>query len=77
MTKSQVDYAERKALQRLDEWVDVTGVICMHSGYHSELEGLIIDAVHIDIQMAIHGKVIIVDGEVVHGDELYKLQKGN
>jgi len=70
MTKAQVDYAERQALKRLDEWIEVTGAVCMHSGLHSELEGLIIDAVHIGIQMAIHGKIKIVDGDVVYGDDV-------
>lgn len=52
MKKIQAEHAERRALNLLDEWLDCTGVVQKFSGYHSELESIIIDAVHCGIQAA-------------------------
>lgn len=49
----QMDRAKRRALNILDEWIRITGVVREHSGYHSELEGIVEDAVEIGIQMAV------------------------
>lgn len=68
MNVGQVEYAERKAMELFDQWNDVTGVFRTGSSYYSEMVGCIEDAVHIGIQMALKGKVSIVDGRVVRGD---------
>lgn len=57
MTKQQLTYAERQACIILDEWLEVTAVVPINSSYHSELESIIEDAVHIGIQTALYGKV--------------------
>lgn len=67
MTKGKVIRAEAYAIVSLDQWIDQTGAIDRHTGYHSELESLIVDAVHIGIQMALNGKVEFdEDGNIVH-----------
>lgn len=53
MNQGQLQRAKRRALNILDKWVDVTGVVDKHSGYHSELEGIIEDAVECGAQMAL------------------------
>lgn len=53
MNKGQMERAKRRALNILDSWIDVTGVIKHHSGYHSELEGIVEDAVECGAQMAL------------------------
>jgi len=57
MTQGQVDDAERKALNELDRWNDVTGFLEPGTSYYYEIQAVIEDAVHIGIQMALHGKV--------------------
>jgi len=57
MEKGKVETAERIALNNLDKWNDVAGVVAPHTGYYYELQAVIKDAVHIGIQMAIDGKV--------------------
>ena len=68
MNKGQVDYAERKAMELFDRWNDVTGIFEPASGYYSEIEAVIGDAVHCGIQMALLGRIVIKDGNVVRGD---------
>jgi len=53
MTKGEMQRAKRRALNILDEWIKVTGVIGEHSSYHSELEGIIEDAVECGAQGAL------------------------
>lgn len=65
MTRSQVEYAERKAMELFDKWNDVTGVVQPCTSYYDEIRSLIEDAVHIGIQMAVNGKVNIKDGELI------------
>lgn len=65
MEKIKVDYAIRLATQNLDEWVDVTGIVPMFSGYHGEMQGIVEDAVRIGILVALEHKVEIKDGEVI------------
>lgn len=49
MNKGEVDKAIRRALVIWDEWQRVTG--CLNgSSYVWEIEGMIIDAVHIGVQ---------------------------
>jgi hypothetical protein len=57
MKKGQVDKAERIALNIFDKWNDCTGVVPEASGYYYEVQGCIIEAVHVGIQMALLGKV--------------------
>lgn len=57
MTKGQVEEAERIALNRLDKWNDVAGVLEKHTGYYYEAKGVVLEAVTIGIQMALHGAV--------------------
>lgn len=67
MTKEQVLYAERKALEVFDKWNDVTGIVVPCSGYYSEIKGVIEDAVHIGIQMALKGDILRdEEGNVKH-----------
>lgn len=69
MKKGHVDYAERQALNVLDEWLDVTGAISIHSSWYYELQSVVEDAVHIGIQMALNGEIKKdSDGNVVKGD---------
>jgi len=57
MTQGQIDDAERKALNVLDEWNDVTGALDVNGGWYRECQSVIEDAVHIGIQMALYGQV--------------------
>lgn len=51
MNKGEVDRAVRNALNRFDEWYEVTeGIV---NGYRSEVESCIEDAVHIGIRAAL------------------------
>jgi hypothetical protein len=54
MTKGELKDAQRRALNILDKWIDVTGVIPRGTGYYYELQGLIEDAVHCGAQGALH-----------------------
>lgn len=59
MEKGKVETAERIALNNLDKWNDVAGIVDQHSGSYYEMQAVVIDAVHIGIQMALQGKVKI------------------
>jgi len=64
MNKGQVEKAERLAVTEFDKWNDVTEAITYD---YSEIEGIIKDAVHIGIQMALYGKVLRnKDGSIRH-----------
>jgi len=66
MKQSHKLYARRKALQVLDEWVDVTGVVDRFSGYYDELCGIIETAVDIGQMVALEVPFHINDdGEAV------------
>ena len=59
-------YARRRALQVLDEWLDVTGVVDRFSGYYDELCGIIETAVDIGSMVALEVPFHINDdGEAV------------
>jgi len=75
MTKGQVDYAERKALDLFDRWNDITGFVGPCTGYYYEIQHLLRDAVHIGAQMAINGEVVIHEGEVVKPPTYYDLNE--
>ncbi len=55
MKKGQINDAERKALNVLETWNDVTGAL--DGGWYRECQAVVEDAVHIGIQMAMYGKV--------------------
>jgi hypothetical protein len=55
MTKGEVDYAIRQALNNFDEWNDCTGVIEKGTSYYYELQGVIEDAVRIGSKVACDG----------------------
>ena len=57
MNIGQVEYAERKAMKKFDEWNDVTGCYPPGTGYYAEIQDCIEDAVHIGIQIALFGYV--------------------
>lgn len=52
MTKGQLDNAVRRALNILDKWNDVSGVIQRETGAYYELQGVIEDAVRCGAQAA-------------------------
>lgn len=71
MTKGEVADAERKALNVLEEWNDVTGALDSRGSWYRECQAVVEDAVHIGIQMALYGKVDRdEDGNVVHYSRL-------
>lgn len=57
MEQGKVKTAERIALNQFDKWNEVAGVVDLHTGYYYELQAIMIDCVHIGIQMALNGKV--------------------
>jgi hypothetical protein len=57
MNKGQIERAERLALNNLDRWNDVTGVVGLDTGHYYELQDVIRDSVHIGVQMALYGNV--------------------
>lgn len=56
MNEGQMDRAKRWALANLDQWMQITGALDWHSGYHSELESIIEDAVEIGAGVACGAK---------------------
>ena len=59
MTKGQLENAKRRALNILDKWIEVTGIITIDSGYHYELQKCIEDAVECGAQAACGVKEIL------------------
>lgn len=53
MNAGQLLRAKRRALNILDEWIEVTGFVTKHTSYHSELESIVEDAVECGAQMAL------------------------
>jgi len=52
MKVGELKNAERRALNLLDKWLNVTGVVGINSGYYYELQGLMEDAVKCGAQAA-------------------------
>jgi hypothetical protein len=52
MTKGKLEYAKRRALNKFDEWNDVTGFVAKHTSYYYEIQGCIEDAVECGAQAA-------------------------
>jgi hypothetical protein len=70
MKKRTVDKAERIAQNVFDKWNEVTGFVDEADSYYDEIQGLMIDAVHIGIQMTINGKVAFDEyGDVQIGSD--------
>lgn len=52
MTVGELKNAKRRALNILDAWNDVAGVVEKETGYYYELQAVIEDAVHCGAQAA-------------------------
>jgi hypothetical protein len=59
MTKGELDFAVRKALNMLDEWNEIAGVVRINTGHYYELQAVVEQAVHIGVQMAINGEITV------------------
>ncbi len=70
MTHGQMKDAERKALNVLDKWNDVSGAVDKNSSWYYELQAVVEDAVHIGVQMALTGEVRYDDDRNVHRETL-------
>jgi hypothetical protein len=55
MQIGELNYAIRKALEKLDEWNDVVGLIPRNNPYYYELCAVIEDAVKIGSKVAVFG----------------------
>lgn len=55
MSKGELEYAIRQALNSLDNWNDVTGLFPKGSGYYYEIQGVVTDAVKIGAKIACEG----------------------
>lgn len=55
MTKGEVEYAIRKALNNFDEWNDCTGALSKGSGWYYEAQKCIEDSVRIGAKVACYG----------------------
>lgn len=49
-TKGRRQFAQRRAHNILDKWLEATGVITIHSGYYYELLSILDDAVECGAQ---------------------------
>ena len=52
-TKGDLENAKRRALNLLDSWLNVTGIVEKRSGYYAELQGVIEDALECGAQSAL------------------------
>lgn len=55
MTKGELDYAIRQALNQFDKWINSTGAFIKGASYYYEMQGLIEDAVKIGAKVACEG----------------------
>lgn len=55
MTKGEVDYAIRQALNNFDKWNDVTGCFNKGTSYYYEVQAVIEDSVRIGAKIACQG----------------------
>lgn len=53
ITRGEINFATRRALNIFDKWNDVTGVIPKFTGYYYEIQAVIEDAVHCGAQQAL------------------------
>lgn len=66
MTRGELHNAQRRALNILDSWLEVTGVVEMNTGYYYELQAVVNDAVECGVQAAL-GVRVELDSEKVNG----------
>jgi len=59
MTKGEMQYAVRKALNNFDKWNDVTGYFGPCTSYYYEMQKVIEDAVDIGARMAAGGVKLV------------------
>lgn len=52
MTQGELSNAKRRALNIFDDWLAVTGLVGVHTGYYYELQSLLEDAVECGAQAA-------------------------
>ena len=57
MTKGELENAERKALNMLDEWNEVACIVPVNTGYYYELQSIVEQAVRIGAQIALTGAI--------------------
>jgi hypothetical protein len=50
VTRGELDFAIRRAMNILDQWIDATGVIDPRTSYYYELQSVVEDAVHCGAQ---------------------------
>jgi hypothetical protein len=55
MTKGELEYAIRQALNVYNKWIDTTGALCKGTSYYYEAQGCIEDAVKIGAKVAVYG----------------------
>ena len=55
MTKGELDYAIRQALNKFDDWNDSTGALAKGTSWYYEAQGCIEDAVRIGARVACEG----------------------
>jgi len=65
MTKGEVEYAERQALNQFDEWIDSTGALSRGSGWYYEAQSIVKDAVNVGIMSALKISFRFEDGELM------------
>lgn len=53
MTKGQLEYAKRRALNLFDKWNNVAGAVEKHTGWYYEFQSVIEDAVECGAQAAL------------------------
>ena len=63
MTQGKLSNAKRGALNILDQWLQVTGAVELHSSLYYELQAVVEDAVECGAQSASNCYVVL-DGEV-------------
>ena len=54
ITRGEMDFAKRRALNIFDAWNDCTGVVEKFSSYYYEIQGVVEDAVECGAQAACH-----------------------
>lgn len=57
--RGDIDYAVRRALNKFDEWNDVTGAITKHCSSYYEIQSVIEDAVHCGFQQALDDEQLL------------------
>jgi hypothetical protein len=55
-TDGHEEYAKRIAMNKFDEWNNVTGQVAQFTGYYYEIEGLLHEVVEMAFDIAINGR---------------------